>query len=189
MAITPNLSIDSGDFEKKIIELQTAASALDAAELGVLNGVTPGTATASKAVVLNSSKGISTITSATITTLTATDVNTTNVTLGTAGKFNIDASVQSLTSHAVTSTKWAMQITTEALTTAAGASQAFVITLTGAAATDMAFLTPCGGTSTGGTPIYSVVMTTNTATVTVTNKHASAALDGTLKFNLLILQV
>lgn len=47
-----------------------AANSLSAAEIAVLDGVTPGTATASKAVVLNSSKGISTITSATITTAT-----------------------------------------------------------------------------------------------------------------------
>ena len=41
-------------------------------ELGYVDGVTPGTAAASKALVLNASKGISTITSATITTLTST---------------------------------------------------------------------------------------------------------------------
>lgn len=46
-----------------------AESTIDLTELGVLD-VTPGTATASKAVVLNSSKGIGTITSATITNLT-----------------------------------------------------------------------------------------------------------------------
>ena len=39
-------------------------------ELGYVDGITPGTAAASKALVLNASKGISTITSATITNLT-----------------------------------------------------------------------------------------------------------------------
>ena len=48
---------------------------LSAVELGVLDSVTPGTATASKAVVLGASKDIATITSATITTLTSTTVN------------------------------------------------------------------------------------------------------------------
>lgn len=47
-------------------------NALSATELGFVDGVTAGTATASKALVLDSSKGISTITSATITTLTST---------------------------------------------------------------------------------------------------------------------
>lgn len=44
---------------------------LSGTELGYVDGITPGTATASKALVLNASKGISTITTATITTLTA----------------------------------------------------------------------------------------------------------------------
>lgn len=43
-------------------------------ELGFVDGVTAGTATASKAVVLGASKDIATITSATITTLTTTTV-------------------------------------------------------------------------------------------------------------------
>lgn len=48
-----------------------ASNSLSAAEIAVLDGVTAGTATASKAVVLGASKEIATITSATITTLTA----------------------------------------------------------------------------------------------------------------------
>ncbi len=48
-----------------------AGTSLSGSELTVLDGITPGTALASKALVLNSSKGIATITSATITTLTA----------------------------------------------------------------------------------------------------------------------
>ena len=56
-----------------------------ATELNVLDGVTAGTATASKAVVLDGSKGIATITSATITTLTAPTVNATNVDAGASG--------------------------------------------------------------------------------------------------------
>ena len=47
---------------------------LDDTELGYLDGVTAGTATASKAVVLGASKEIATITSATITTLTAPNI-------------------------------------------------------------------------------------------------------------------
>lgn len=61
------LYIDVGD------EWQTASPAeISATEIAFLNGVTAGTATASKAVVLDSSKGIATITTATITTLTST---------------------------------------------------------------------------------------------------------------------
>lgn len=46
------------------------AATLTAAEVAVIDGVTAGTAAASKALVLDSSKGIATITSATITTAT-----------------------------------------------------------------------------------------------------------------------
>lgn len=48
-------------------------------ELAFLDGVTAGTAAAGKALVLNGSKGISTITSATITTVTAPTVKTATV--------------------------------------------------------------------------------------------------------------
>ncbi len=49
-------------------------NAISAAELAFIDGVTAGTATASKAVVLGASKDIATITSATITTLTSTTI-------------------------------------------------------------------------------------------------------------------
>lgn len=58
---------------------QTGTS-LSGTEVVVLDSVTPGTAAASKAVVLGASKDIATITSATITTLTSTLVNTPAVT-------------------------------------------------------------------------------------------------------------
>lgn len=73
------------------INAAIAGNGLSAAEIGVLDGVTPGTAAASKALVLDSSKGIATITSATITTLTTTTANvggvltTTSATVPTGG--------------------------------------------------------------------------------------------------------
>ncbi len=66
----------------------TAASAviggntISGTELGYIDGVTAGTAAANKALVLNGSKGISTITSATITTLTSTTGAITTVKTG-----------------------------------------------------------------------------------------------------------
>lgn len=48
-------------------------------EIAVIDGVTPGTALASKALVLDSGKGIATITTATITTLTSTTVGATTI--------------------------------------------------------------------------------------------------------------
>lgn len=52
---------------------------ISAAELAFLDGVTAGTATASKAVVLGASKEISTITTATITNLTSTSITATTM--------------------------------------------------------------------------------------------------------------
>lgn len=54
-------------------------TSLSATEIAALDGVTAGTATASKAVVLGASKEISTITTATITNLTSTTVTPTTI--------------------------------------------------------------------------------------------------------------
>lgn len=62
-----------------ITQLRKRFNGVSPAEIAFLDGVTAGTATASKALVLNASKGISTITSATITTLTSTTANLTTV--------------------------------------------------------------------------------------------------------------
>lgn len=61
------------------------------AEITFIDGVTAGTATASKALVLDGSKGIATITSATITTLTSTTVGATTGNITTVNATNIDA--------------------------------------------------------------------------------------------------
>lgn len=55
--------------------LMDAVSALSGTESGYIDGVTAGTAAASKAVVLGASKEIATITTATITTVNATNVD------------------------------------------------------------------------------------------------------------------
>ncbi len=175
-----------------------AGTLLAGSELTVLDGVTPGTAAASKAVVLNSSKGISTITSATVTTLTAPTIAGATtmsgvVTFGSnptfaAGKtLDLDSGTATLSSNAATVTKYANLITTEDLTTAAGSTQAFVITLTGVAAGDFAFVQGTGtGTNTRLNHTYKAVCTTDTITVTVCNNEPTNALNGTLKFNLMV---
>jgi len=78
--------VDMGGNDLHVNSIYTGATGpgavgtnISGAEIAVLDGVTPGTATASKAVVLNSSKGISTITSATVTTLTSTTANVADI--------------------------------------------------------------------------------------------------------------
>src|SRR5574343_1785285 len=74
MAFGPRRPIAVADLPQYVYELQNRIKDLSTTELGFIDGVTAGTATASKALVLDSSKGIATITSATITTLTTTTI-------------------------------------------------------------------------------------------------------------------
>jgi hypothetical protein len=119
--------------------------------------------------------GAATISAATITTLSV-------------GTIDLDSATATLSSNAATVTKRAVQVTSEALTTAAGSSQAFAITLTGVAATDLAFVTPCGGTNTREHIQYKAICTTDTVTVTVSNIGPTNAINGTVKFNLLVMK-
>ncbi len=155
-----------------------------AAELNIVDGVT---ATATE---LNHSAGV------TLGTAIASKAVTTDASINVAGLNSVglavidaDSGVHSLTSHAVTTTKYFAVITTEALTTAAAASQAFVITKAGVAAGDLAFVQACGGTNSATQDItFTAVTTTNTITVTVYNNTVATSLNGTLKFNLMVVK-
>jgi hypothetical protein len=193
-----------------------AGTSISAAELTFLDGVTAGTAAASKALVLGASSEIATITTATITNLTTTTVTPTTIAgtpsfsgaptfsststftgaptfnsdpiIGVGKTLNLDSSTVTLVSNAATITKYACQVTTEALTTAAGASQACVLTLTGVAATDLAFVTLAGGTNTRLLLGTQAVCTSNTITVTITNHEPTNAINGTVIFNLWVVK-
>lgn len=166
-----------------------AGTVLSGSEITVLDSVTPGTAAASKALVLNSSKGISTITTLGVTT---ENVGTSNVAtqlnLAAASSIKTNAAAITATSNVGTMTgSWAATVTTPALTTAAGSSQTEVLTLTGVAAGDIVLLSKAGGTNTRAYSM-SAVTTSNTITVTITNTEASNALNGTIIFNVLWLK-
>lgn len=175
----------------------STGTSLSSTELSYVDGVTAGTALASKAVVLGASKEIATITTATITNLTTTTLTPTTIAggtfsttpvLGAGTTIDLDSTTATLSSNAATITKYACVVTTESLTTASGASQALVITLTGlVAAGDLAFVQAAGGSNTRKNYFYEAVTTSNTVTVTVYNNHASA-LNGTLIFNLWVLK-
>lgn len=164
---------------------QTGTS-LSGSELTVLDGVTAGTATASKAVVLGASKEIATITTATITGLTSTTATITTPTItgllthGAASTTTSNAGAHTCSSNAATTTTQYSIITTESLTTAHTASQALVITYTGTASTDYAVATIIGGTNTQGVPVIKTACTTNTVTLTLQNNAiATNAFNGT----------
>jgi hypothetical protein len=72
-------------------------------------------------------------------------------------------------------------ITSAALTTAAAGTYVLTLTDNQIAAGDQVFAQAALGTSTTGTPVVTkTTVTANTAVITVTNIHASAALNGTI---------
>ena len=115
-------------------EVDTLAE-VDATSSPYLSGITAGTAAAGKAVVLNASKGVATLTSATITTLTATTVGATTGNLttlnagasGTAGTVNVFPATASRGKLAVTCTDQTGNTTVGLNVAAMG--QATVVTL------------------------------------------------------------
>lgn len=183
-----------------------AGTSLSASEITVLDGVTPGTAAASKAVVLGSSKEIATITTGTITNLTTTTLTPTTIAGAvnftgtptfaagltyTGGITNLDSEAISCTGTGGTSTatltKQAGVVTTASITTAGGATHVITITKTGVAAGDLVWITKAGGTNTGTENYsYKAVTSTDTITVTLSNHTAATALNGTCIFNILV---
>ncbi len=112
-----------------------------------------------------------------------------NPTFAVGKTLNLDSGTVILSSQAGALPPSAGVITTESLSTAAAASQDLVITMTGlVAAGDLAFVQWAGGTNTAGTPLFKAVCTTNTVTITVYNKHASAAFSGTFILNLWVVK-
>lgn len=110
---------------------------LSGTELGFVDGVTAGTAAASKAVVLDASKGINTITSATITTLTSTTVNATNVDAGasgTAGSVDVFPATAAKGKLAITSADSAGDTTTTIVNASQAAARTYTIPDAGASA-------------------------------------------------------
>lgn len=92
-----------------------------------------------------------------------------------------DSGTATCSSNAATLSKRSGVITSESLTTAAGSGQDLTITCTECAATDILLVTRVGGTSTAGTPLIKAVPGDGSFVITVDNKHASAALNGTFK--------
>lgn len=103
------------------------------------------------------------------------------------GRIDPEAGTVTLSSNAGTVNKSAGVITTEALTTAAAGTQALVITNSHVTANSIPIVTICGGTSTTGSCEVKAVPTAGTLTITLTNRHASAAFNGTFKLSFLIM--
>lgn len=108
--------------------------------------------------------------------------------LAAGGKLSADVGAATMSSNAATLNQIAGKVTSEALTTAAGSAQALVLTNTLVEATDVVIATLMGGTSATGSAELKAVATANTITFTLTNRHASAAFNGTFIIGFLVIK-
>lgn len=169
---------------------ETALTATGA-ELNVLAGVTPGTATASKALVLNTSKGISTITSATITTLTATNMDgIVGATTPAAGTFtaltgNTSVKVGSGGTALTQTVVYSQTITPASVAAATVSEQTF--TVTGLTTADKVFVNHAVfGNATGIAGVR--VSAANTLAVSFVNPTAGALTPGAGTWNIVAIR-
>lgn len=153
-------------------DVTVGGNTLSGSELGFVDGVTAGTATASKAVVVDGSKDIATLGNVTLDQVTFA--------VGATG-INSDSGTATASSSAATLNKMAGKITSESLTTAAAAAETLTITSDKVAAADMVMCSVANGTNTQGIPMVGLVTpAAGSFTVTVENQHASEALNGTV---------
>jgi hypothetical protein len=109
------------------------------------------------------------------------------ITFAAGGTLDADSGTVTLSSNAGTVSKMAGIITTESLTTAAGSGQDLTITNTLCASTSIILVTRTGGTSATGTPVIKAVPGAGSFVITLDNKHASAAFNGTFILSYLLI--
>jgi hypothetical protein len=111
----------------------------------------------------------------------ATMTGTVAVTYGAGSSVTLDKGTATDAGSGVTISKMAGAVTTQSLTTAAGASTSIVVTNTLATTTSIITLTRQGGSNSAGAPsIYVSNRAAGSFTITITNEHAVAALNGTI---------
>jgi hypothetical protein len=121
----------------------------------------------------------------TLTTAGLASVGTlTSAGLATVGSAKIDTGTKTAaaTAGAATLAKGAGVITTEALTTAAAAAYTLTLTDSAIAAADQVFASVANGTNSAGSPaVGRVTPGAGSVTIEINNRHATDALNGTLK--------
>lgn len=147
--------------------LNIDGNVMSATELGYLDGLTPGTATASKAVVLDSSKNVTGLGSVISTAPTGGGIG-----YGTGA----GGAVTQITSRTtgVTLSKLTGAITTDTTSLAAEASADFVVTNTTVAATDVVVVSIKSGSNGGGTIVSVAAVAAGSFTIRVHNGNVAA---------------
>lgn len=172
-------TIDFSGLDVKCDSMTLGGNAMSGTELGFLDGVTAGTATASKALVVDTNKDIATIRNATLTGLV----------FAAGGTIDSDSGTATATAAAATLSKMAGVITTEALTTAAAAAYTLTLTNTTIAAADMVFASVANGTNSAGIPIVGKITPgAGSCTIGIENQHTANAFNGTLKISFLVIK-
>lgn len=151
-----------------------------AAELNKSAGVTGGTATASKAVVLDANKSI--------TGLGA--VTGTDPARGIGYATGAGGAVTQVTNRStgVTLSKIAGAITTDTTSLAAGATAKFTVTNTAVAATDVVIVSIKSGTTTDQTDVKVQTVAAGSFDIVVANRHASTAETGAIIINFAVIK-
>lgn len=164
----------------KDISINNGTVPLSTTELGVLDSVTAGTVTASKAVVVDANKDISSFRNVTMSGA---------LTLSAGGTFVGDSGTATAVAGAATLSKMAGIVTSESLTTAAAATYTLTLTNTLITATSNILVTVGYGTSTTGVPIVQkVVPGSGSASIVILNGAAAAALNGTILIQFFIVK-
>lgn len=104
------------------------------------------------------------------------------------GKISADTGAATMSSNAGTLNQIAGKITSESLTTAAGSAQALTVANSLVEATDVVIATMNGGTNTNGTLELKAVAGASQIVFTLTNRHASAAFNGTFIIGYLVIK-
>lgn len=158
-------------FQVESLEIDGVALTATPAEMNLLAGVTAGTTTASKALVVGASKDVDALTVLALTIDTGTKT-------------------AAATAGAATLAKRSGKITSEALTTAQDALYTLTLTNSTIAAADVVLASVANGTNTQGTPIIvRVTPAAGSVVIVIANKHATAeALNGTLVISFLVIK-
>jgi len=156
-------------------------STLSVAELGYLDGVTAGTALASKALVLNASKAATGIGGLTLTSPTGTGLG-----YGTGAGGAVTQATSRSTG--VTLSKLTGTITGTATSLAAGAEAEFVVTNTTVAIGDVVILSIQSGPTTGTSQVSVSTVAAGSFKIKIYNHHASTADTGAPKINFAVIK-
>lgn len=186
MALINEKSMDFGGMELECAELIATTSVtigtatLTDTEFTTLDGITAGTVTANKTVIVDANKDISEFRNVGLTG---------SLTFGVGGLLNVDSGTTTAAAGAATLNKMAGVVTTEALTTAGLASYTLTLTNSTIAAADLVFFSIANGTNTAGTPLTGLAKpSAGSCTFTVYNAHGTVALNGTIVISFFVLK-